>query len=153
MAAGLDGTDQHEAEVMARGQTGVVGRVQLRNKLRGFCRSTVQSVKKDAAEDALMAAIIAKNTGQNVIATTPSSLSPGKVGRIWTGAMWEDFDAAVTQTGNKINIRYGWITRKQKYYMVQEHGGTAFGKDITPMHALVAAKVASENYLKDKGVK
>jgi len=153
MAAGLDSTDKHEAEVMAKGKAGVVGRVALRNGLRGFCRTSIQTVQKDVAEDALNAAIIAKTTGQNVIATTPSSLSPGKVGRIWTGAMWEDFDAAVTQRGNKINLRYGWITRKQKYYMVQEHGGTAFGKNITPMHALVAAKVATENYLHDKGVK
>lgn len=138
---------------MARGKAGVQGRVQLRNNLRGFCRTTLKDVKTNVADDALTAAIIAKTTGQNVIATTPSSLSPGKVGRIWTGQMWEDFDAAVTQTGNKINLRYGWITRKQKYYMVQEHGGSAFGVNITPMHALVAAKTAAENYLHSKGVK
>ena len=153
MAAGLDSADQHEAEVMARGKTGVVGRVALRNGLRGFCRSTVKSVNAKSVDAARTAAIIAKNTGQSVIATTPSSLSPGKVGRIWTGAMYEDFDAAVSQTGNKINIRYGWITRKQKYYMVQEHGGQAFGKNITAMNALVASKIAMENYLHDKGVK
>ena len=138
---------------MARGKAGVQGRVKLRNNLRAFCRTSLTSTQKQAADDALTAAIIAKNTGQNVIATVPSSLSPGKVGRIWTGAMYEDFDAAVTQRGNKINLRYGWITRKQKYYKVQEHGGTAFGKDIVPMHALVAAKTAVENYLHDKGVK
>ena len=138
---------------MAKGRAGVQGRVALRNGLRGFCRTSITSAQKGVADDALTAAIIAKNTGQNVIATVPSSLSPGKVGRIWTGAMYEDFDAAVTQRGNKINIRVGWITRKQKYYTIQEHGGQAFGKTIIPMQAITAAKIAAENYLHNKGVK
>jgi hypothetical protein len=60
--------------------------------------------KDTTQDDALVAAIIAKNTGQNVIATVPSSLSPGKIGRIWTGAMYADFDADVAQVGNKIII-------------------------------------------------
>lgn len=134
-------------------RAGVIGRVGLRNSLLNFTRNSITKVQKQTVDDALNAAIIAKNTGQNVIATFPSSLRPGKIGRIWTGQMYEDFDAAVTQTGNKINLRYGWINRKQKYYKVQEYGGTAFGVNIVPMHAIVAAKTASENYLHDKGIK
>lgn len=136
---------------MAKG--GVVGRVALRNGLLGFSKRALTKTKRSAEDTALIAAILAKNAGQNVIATVPSSLSPGKIGRIWTGQMYEDFDADVRQTGNKITIKYGWISRKQKYYMVQEHGGFFIGKTITPMNAMVTAKIVMENYLNDKGIK
>ena len=139
---------------MPRGtaRSGVIGRVELRNGLLGFNRRVLDKKKQDAQEAALVAALIGKNTGQNTIATTPSSLSPGKVGRIWTGAMYEGFDADVSQTGNRIRIQLGWLKKKQKYYTVQEYGGMAFGKNIVPMHALANSLVAAENHLKDKGI-
>lgn len=140
---------------MPRGvsRAGVIGRVELRNALLGFSKGALERKKSTTQEAALVAALIGKNTGQNIIATTPSSLSPGKVGRIWTGAMYEDFDADVSQSGNRIRIRLGWLKRKQKYYRVQEYGGQAFGKNIVPMHALAGALIAAENHLKDKGIK
>lgn len=138
---------------MARGKAGVVGRVELRKGLLGFSRRVLKEKKQDAQDTALIAAIIAKNTGQNVIATTESSLRPGKMNRIWTGAMYEDYDADVVQTGNRIKIRHGWIKSKKKYYLVQEHGGFFIGKTITPMHAMAQAQVAMDNYLHDKGIK
>jgi hypothetical protein len=140
---------------MPRGvaRSGVVGRVELRNGLLAFSRGALEQRKAQAQEAALTSALIGKNTGQNIIATVPSSLRPGKVGRIWTGAMWEDFDADVTQTGNRIRIRLGWIKKKRTYYRVQEYGGTAFGVNIVPMHALAGALIAAENHLKDKGIK
>lgn len=140
---------------MARGvaRYGVIGRVELRKGLLAYSKRALQQKKSDAQEAALVAAVIGKNTGQNTIATTPSSLSPGKVGRIWTGAMWEDFDADVTQTGNFIRIRLGWIKKKRGYYKVQEYGGNAFGTSIVPMHALANSLIAAENHLKDKGIK
>lgn len=138
---------------MARGsRAGVIGRVELRNALLGFSKGALAERKAQAQESALVSAMIGKNTGQNIIATFPSSLRPGKVGRIWTGAMYEGFDADVTQTGNTIRIRLGWLKRKQKYYAVQEYGGMAFGKNIVPMHALAGALIAAENHLKDKGI-
>lgn len=138
---------------MAKGRSGVVGRVALRQSLLGLSKSVLTKTKDTTQDNALIAAIIAKNTGQNVIATVPSSLSPGKVGRIWTGAMYSDFDADVTQVGNKITIKIGWIKRKQKYYVVQEMGGSAFGRDIVPMHAIAQAGVAAQDYLNSKGIK
>lgn len=138
---------------MAKGKAGVVGRVALRQSLLGFSKRVLKEAKDTTQDDALIAAIIAKNTGQNVIATVPSSLSPGKVGRIWTGAMYTDFDADVAQVGNKITIKIGWIKRKQKYYIVQEEGGQAFGRDIVPMHAIAQAGVAAQDYLNSKGIK
>lgn len=138
---------------MARGKTGVVGRVELRNALLGFNKRVLTSKKRETQDTALVAAIIAKNTGQNTIATTESSLRPGKMNRIWTGAMYDDFDADVVETGNKIRIRYGWIKSKKKYYLTQEHGGFFIGKTITPMHAMANAQVAMDNYLNNKGIK
>lgn len=134
-------------------RAGVVGRVALRNSLLQFSKRALKTKKQDVQEDALVAAIIAKNTGQNIIATVPSSLRPGKVGRIWTGAMYRDFDADVVMVGNKITVKIGWIKRKQKYYAIQEGGGFAFGKSIVPMHAITAATIAADNHLKSKGVK
>lgn len=138
---------------MASRGSGVVGRVELRNSLLNFTKKAVATKKQDVQEDALVAALIAKNVGQNTIATTESSLRPGKMNRIWTGAMYEDFDADVVQTGTKIRIRYGWIKSKKKYYMVQENGGFFLGKTITPMHAMANAQVAMDDYLKSKGLK
>lgn len=138
---------------MATAKSGVVGRVALRNSLLGFSKRALTQKKADTVEAALTAGVIAKNVGQNTIAQTPSSLSPGKVGRIWTGAMFNDFDATVTQTGNRITVKYGWIKRKQKYYKTQEYGGFFIGKTITPMHAMANATVAAQDYLNSKGIK
>lgn len=135
------------------GRSGVIGRVALRQSLLGLSKRVLKETKDTSADDARTAAIIAKSTGQNVIATVPSSLSPGKIGRIWTGAMYGDFDADVTQVGNKTIIKIGWLKRKQKYYVVQEMGGSAFGRDIVPMHAVAQAGVAAQDYLNSKGIK
>jgi len=134
-------------------RAGVEGRVSLRNSLLSFSSRALKQRKADVQNEAIVAGIIGKNTGQNIIATVPSSLSPGKVGRIWTGAMYRDFDATVDQVGTKIILKFGWVKRKQKYYAVQENGGFAFGKSIVPMHAIAAATIAADNHLKSKGIK
>ena len=127
--------------------------MQLRRGLQAFNRNVVSVAKKDTVEAALTAGVIAKNIGQNTIATTPSSLSNvGKDNRIWTGRMYDSYDADVKQTGRQIRIRYGWISDKAKYFLIQEHGGKAFGKDVTPMHALTNSTVAVKDYLKSKGI-
>jgi len=132
---------------------GLEGRVALRKGLKQFTNDVLLSEKKDMVETALNAAILAKNVGQNTIATTPSSLShEPKDNRIWTGKMYEAFDADVQQRGRNIRIRYGWITVKAKYFLVQENGGFAFGKTITPMFAWANADAAVKDYLKSKGI-
>lgn len=131
----------------------MVGRVELRRGLLDFNKRALRAKRLDAQETALNGALLAKNVGQNTIATTESSLRPGKMNRIWTGAMYEDFDADVIQAGNRIRIRYGWIKSKKKYYLTQEHGGFFIGKTITPMHAMANAQLALDDYVKSKGIK
>lgn len=134
-------------------RAGVIGRVALRNSLLGFSKAALQRQKDSAETAAHIAGIIAKDVGQATIATTPSSLKPGKVGRIWTGAMYDGFDSSVTKTGNSITLKFGWLKQKKGYYKIQEYGGFAFGKTVTPMHALVNSLVASQDYLKSRGIK
>lgn len=138
----------------ARTRAGVIGRVELRKKLLGFSKGALAKKKQGTVDAALVAGIIAKNVGQNTIATTPSSLSREPKGnRIWTGAMFEGYDADVKQTGTKITVRWGWINSKRKYFKTQEYGGFAFGKNVTPMHALANSGVAAQDYLHSKGIK
>lgn len=128
--------------------------MQLRQNLKKFTQGSVLDTKKELVETALHAGMIAKNVGQNTIMTTPSSLShEPKPDRYWTGAMYHAYDADVTQTGRNIRIRWGWITKKARYFLIQEHGGFAFGKNVTPMFALANSKTAVEDYLKSKGIK
>lgn len=135
-------------------RAGVIGRVELRKKLLGFSKTALVKKRAGAVDAALVAGIIAKNVGQNTIATTPSSLSrEPKNNRIWTGAMLEAYDADVRQTGTKITVRWGWIKTKKKYFGVQEYGGFVFGKTVTPMHALANSGVAAQDYLHSKGIK
>lgn len=137
---------------------GVEGRVQLRKALLNFTKQAKDTQKKEAVESALVAGIIAKNAGQNTIATTPSDLSiEPKGNRIWTGAMLDDFDAEVDQKGNRITIKIGWIKRKRKYYTIQEYGGVVQTKrgavDVSAMHAITNATIAAQRYLDNKGIK
>jgi hypothetical protein len=136
---------------------GIEGRVQMRRQFLDWTNKAKVTTTKAAVDDALNAAIIAKNTGQNTIATTPSDLSiEPKGNRIWTGAMYEDFDADVSQSGNKITLKIGWIKRKKKYYGIQEYGGVVKTKrgpiDVSAMHAITNATIAAQRYLDDKGI-
>jgi hypothetical protein len=139
-------------------KAGIVGRVQMRRGLLNATKQFGASVNKDAVETALVAGIIAKNAGQNTIATTPSDLSiEPKDNRIWTGAMYEAFDAEVNQRGNKITVRFGWLRKKKKYFMVQEEGGQVETRrgtiTVSGMHAMTNAAMAAERYLESKGIK
>lgn len=137
---------------------GVEGRVNLRKQLLNFTKQVKTQAKKEAVDTALVAGIIAKNTGQNTIATTPSSLSiKPKDNRIWTGAMYEDFDVEVDQRGNRITLKIGWIRKKKKYYTVQDRGGVVQTKrgpiTVTAMHAITNATMAAQRHLDNKGIK
>lgn len=139
-------------------RAGVQGRTQLRNGLLQHNRKAVAGVNKAAVEAALVAGIIAKNAGQNTIATTPSDLSiEPKDNRIWTGLMYDSFDADVIQKGNRIEIKFGWLKRKKKYFMVQEEGGVVETRrgpiDVSGMHAMTNAAIAVQRYLDDKGIR
>lgn len=147
------------ANSSAGSRAGVLGRVQLRDGLLNMTKGVKTDINKVAADTALNAAIIAKNTGQNTIMTTPSDLSiKPKDNRYWHGDMYNNFDAQVTQTGNKITVKYGWLANKKNYFLIQEDGGTVQTKHrgavtISGMHALTNAQMAVERYLAGKGIK
>lgn len=136
---------------------GIEGRVQLRRQFLDWTSQAKVKINRNVVDDALHAAIIGKNAGQNTIATTPSDLSiEPKNNRIWTGAMYQDFDADVTQRGSRIEIKLGWIKRKKKYYAIQEYGGVVKTKrgnvDVSAMHAITNAAMAAQRYLDNKGM-
>lgn len=135
-------------------RAGVDGRVQLRQGLRRFTQDAVLATKKDAVETAKVASVLAEATGKDVIWHTPSSLSnQPKDDRVWTGKMVDAFSSDVTVVGNKITVRWGWIDKKKKYFLIQEYGGQAFGKTVTPMFALAQTQTVVKNYLHSKGIK
>ena len=136
---------------MAR--AGVEGRVQLRQGLRRFTKDTLVEQRKDVVETAKVAAVLAEATGKDVIWHTPSSLShEPKDNRVWTGKMVDAFSADVTPVGNRVTVRWGWIDKKKKYFLIQEYGGQAFGKTVTPMFALAQTQTVVKNYLHSKGI-
>ena len=133
---------------------GVQGRVQLRKNLNNFTKDALNQTRQGVIEDAKVAGILAQAAGQDTIWHTPSSLSrEPKDDRVWTGRMVDHFMHDVTPVGRKIIVRYGWITDKAKYFLIQEYGGTVDGKTVTPMFALSAAHTVATDYLKSKGIK
>lgn len=131
---------------------GVEGRVQLRQDLLLFSRLVKGDVTAGVAEAALSAGRDGYITAINVIDTFPSSLSPGKVGRVYTGLMKASMDVKVTQTGTQITIQLGWLETKKKYFLTQEYGGTAFGKRVTAMEAIAAGMETIKERMKEAGV-
>lgn len=127
--------------------------MQLRQGLRAFTKNTVQEQRKDLVQTARIAAILAETTGKDVIWHTPSSIShQPKDDRVWTGRMVDSFQSDVGQSGRNITIRFGWITKKSRYFLIQEYGGFAFGKTVTPMFAIAQSKTVAQDFLKSKGI-
>lgn len=138
---------------MATTRAGVQGRVQLRQNLKKFTREALFGVRKDMVETARVVAVLAEATGKDVIWNTPSSLShEPKDNRVWTGKMVESFKADVGANSRSVTVRYGWIDKKARYFLIQEYGGFAFGKNVTPMHAIATADAVVKDYLKSKGI-
>lgn len=82
---------------------------------------------------------------QNIIATTPSGIAPGKPDRIWTGEM---YDAVGSDFKNRVTLRLGWVKDKEDYFLAQDQGtgdksGTGFS-NISPMHMLEGGKIYAE---------
>lgn len=135
-------------------RAGVQGRVQLRQGLRKFTQESLLDTRKDLIQTARIAAMLAEASGKDTIWNTPSSLSSQpKDDRVWTGKMVESFSSDVAlATRGRITVRWGWINKKARYFLIQEYGGFAFGKTVTPMFAIANAKTVVEDYLKSKGI-
>ena len=96
----------------------------------------VDLVVKEAADAALAEM-------QHVIDTTPSSLSHyPKDNRNWTFHMRDSLDAKPVYEDRNRAIDAGWLEVQEDYFLIQEDGGTAFGKTVTPMHALLNGEAA-----------
>lgn len=94
----------------------------------------VQGVLDDVADAAV-------SQMQQIIATTPSAIVPGKADRIDTGTMHDAVDRDKVQRGRNVrSVRFGWVNEKEDYFIDQEEGTgdkTSGGfNNITPMHAL-----------------
>lgn len=98
-----------------------------------------------------------KDTAQYMryhIASTPSSIVPGKPDRIDTGLMWQSVDfEEVVEVGDKHWVAsVGWTDRQEDYFITQEYGGYSAGlrrgdKNISPMHMLVGGYTVLLNQL------
>lgn len=134
---------------------GVTGRVAMMQGLRRHVL-TVDKVLKDEVYDAAFAAAEAgRQTAREVVLTTPSSLSRfPKNNRVWTSAMLQALDADVKKRGTTTTVRAGWLTKKEDYFLIQEHGGPGPGdRPITAMNALSQAGEAMRAVLRDRGIK
>lgn len=87
---------------------------------------------------------------RNTIETVPSSLKPGKVGRVYTGDMLDSVEhKELSRTGGRRFLwkgSFGWVTNAQQYFGAQEYGtGNKSGEggvaNISPMHALTGAMI------------
>lgn len=83
------------------------------------------------------------------IQTSPSSLKPGKVGRVFTGEMLEsvEFEELTPVSRTKWRGAFGWTSNQEPYFGYQEYGtgnrsGEGGVQNISPMHALTGAKIA-----------
>lgn len=73
-------------------------------------------------EATLEAAVAAQRRMVETIDTTPSALSPGKVGRNWTYAMRNAVDSKVNKRGRRRNVQAGWLKGQRGYFLDQERG-------------------------------
>lgn len=117
---------------------GVTGHKALTNGLFQHYLQLEKNIKSDVQEAALEAAIAGEDEIRHIIATTESSLSPGKDNRNWTWNMTYSVDSDVRRSGNTIHIRAGWIKNKEGYFLTQNDGGQLGKTTITPMNALMA---------------
>lgn len=132
---------------------GLVGYQNISKGLFQMLMQAERNVNADAQEAALEAAIAGEEKIKQVIATTPSSLSPGKTNRNWTYNMTNSVDSDVKRRGTTISLRAGWLYNKEGYFLIQNDGGNVNGTTITPMNALMAGHQAMLDTLKGWGIK
>jgi hypothetical protein len=132
---------------------GLLGHKALTDGLFQHVLQAEKGMMADVEEAALEAGVAGLEAARWTIDNTPSSLSPGKPNRNWTFKMNQSLDADVKRTGNTTTIRVGWLRIKEKYFLIQEHGGEASERIITPMNALMNGRHAVLDTLKGWGLK
>ena len=128
-------------------RAGIEGRTKLRSEVLNWLAEGRKEFNDFALELGLDAGQTARDSMRNTIATTPSGLAPGKPNRILTGRMYDAVDYSVTQTGNKVRVRHGWIRSRKRYFLDQElgTGGVAFG-----MYGLTKAQEEAKNLIENR---
>lgn len=132
---------------------GLIGRKALTDGLFQNILAQEKAMMKDVEEAALEAGVAGLEAARWTINNTPSSLSPGKPNRNWTFKMNQSLDADVRRRGNTTTIRVGWLSVKEKYFLIQNDGGNLGEKVITPMNALMNGQNAIKDTLKGWGIK
>lgn len=84
---------------------------------------------------------------KNVIATTPSGLSPGKPDRIWTGDMHDAVDrTGVDSNKGRASVRVGWVKTLEDYFKFQETGQGMGRPSIPPMMMRLRGMIAAQEF-------
>lgn len=85
---------------------------------------------------------------RNVIATTPSGLSPGKPDRIWTGAMYDAVDRTpIRREKGRASVRVGWVKTLEEYFKFQETGQGMGRPSIPPMMMRLRGMIAAQDFI------
>ena len=131
---------------------GIVNRNAISRDLPGWLRSIGNDLKDTALEDGFKVGEDAVKTIRQVIDTTPSALSPGKIGRNWSGHMRSRVDYKITQKGNQVEVTFGWTNmRRAEEYIAEQELGSA--RVATGMGAMTIAAIQAQTTLKNKGYK
>ena len=112
--------------------------------VKGKFRETVFQ----AVDDINAAMDDAAGNMETTIETVPSSIVPGKIGRVDTGLMLDSVEVDyMKKTGkNKFVGKVGWVNTQEDYFKYQEYGtgdksGEGGVSNISPMHALTGARI------------
>jgi hypothetical protein len=136
---------------------GIVGRKEVNDGLRSWLMGLEKGMNADVQEAALEAGIRGQAMMEHAIDTTESSLSPGKMNRNWTFNMRNSLDSKVARKGTTISVETGWLTNRETYFLLQEHGADLVNGSkvtvITPMNALIAGHEEMLKTLSRWGVK
>lgn len=120
----------------------------LRKTMNKFTAGVGGTLRVQSQKTAIRAGIAAQQEMRRVIENTPSDISPGKPDRVDTGYMRDRVDQNVTFRHQRYEVKFGWLQSRKKYFLVQDQGGTAFGKyQITGMFALRAGLRAAQRVL------
>lgn len=111
------------------------------NDFNSALKANINAIEADfeakVDEVVLNATVAAEREMVRTIDETESALSPGKPNRNWTFTMRASLDGKVQKRGRKRGLQAGWLRKKEKYFLVQDQGGTVNGREVWPMHALL----------------
>lgn len=122
---------------------------------RKFSQETKGRIRNHVQGDAGYIARAGLVEMRTTIEKTESALAPGKEGRWMTGRMYNALEIQVKQSGNATTAVSGWLTDKQRYFIIQDVGGTGYGafdgQEVWGMFAVQAAHYAQQGEAAHRG--